>query len=69
MLIEVFTDTSYVRVYADLPNFYAIDAPQTTILFDILITSYHPDVEIFNSQLPSITLLELTCPLDSTQHI
>jgi len=36
---------------------------------DVLFTSYCPDIVIFNSQLLSITLLELTCPLDSTQRI
>ena len=56
-------------MHADIPNFYANDATQTTIPSDILITSYHPDIVIFNSQLPSITLLELTCPLDSIEHI
>jgi len=61
----------FVRVheYADLLNFYANNAPQTTIPSDILITSYCPNFVIFNFQLPFITLLELTCPLDSTQHI
>jgi len=56
MLTEVFTNTSFVRVYADLLNFYANDAPQTTIPSDILITSYHPDIVIFNSQLPHLSL-------------
>ena len=32
------------------------------------LISYHPDIVIYNSQSPTITLLELTCPLDSAQH-
>ena len=35
----------------------------------LLITSYRPDIVIYNSQSSSITLLELTCPLDSIHHI
>ena len=56
-------------MYADLPNFYAHSVPQTTIPNDLLITSYHPDIMIYNSQSPSIFLLELTFPLDSAQPI
>ena len=57
------------KVYADFPNFYADGSPQTTIPTDLLIITYHPDIVIYNSQSPTITLLELTCPLDSAQHI
>ena len=56
-------------MYADLPNFYADDAPQATIPTDHIITSYRPDIVIYNSQCPSISILELTCRLDSAQHI
>ena len=56
-------------VYADLPNFYANNAPQTTILSNILVTPYRPDILIFNTKCPSFCLLELTHPLDSPQHI
>ena len=67
-LIDIFADTPFVKVFADLPNFYANDAPQATIPSD-LITSYRPDIVIYNTKCPSIALLELTCPLDSSQHI
>ena len=49
--------------------FMQMMSPKTTIPIDLLITSYPPDIVIYNSQSPTITLLELTCPLDSAQHI
>jgi len=69
MLTDIFTDKPFVKVHADLPNFYANDTPQTTIPSDLLITSYRLEIVIHNTQCPSVTLLELTCPLDSAQHI
>ena len=44
-------------MFADLPNFYANDAPQATIPSDLLITSYRPDIVIYNTKCPSIALL------------
>ena len=35
----------------------------------MLTTSYRPDIVVFNSQVSSVALLELTCPLDSVHHI
>ena len=55
-LTDTFADIPFVKVYADLPNFFANDAPQATILSDLLITSYRPDIVIYNTQYPSITL-------------
>ena len=55
-------------MYADLQNFQATEAPQATIPISILTTPYRPDTVIFNSQLSSIALLDLTCPLDSVHH-
>ena len=43
-LVDIFTDIPFVRVFADLPNLYVDDAPQTTIPIDLLITPYHPDI-------------------------
>jgi len=68
-LTNLFADVPFVKVYADLPNFYANNAPQTTIPADVLVTPYRPDIVIFNTKCQSICLLELTCPLDSPQHI
>ena len=56
-------------MYADLQNFRATEAPQATVPISILTTPYRPDIVIFNSQVSSIALLELTCPLDSVHHI
>jgi len=56
-------------VYTDLQNFQASEASQATIPMSILTTSYCPDIVVFDSQVPSIALLELTCPLDSVHHI
>ena len=51
-LIDIFADTPFVKVFADLPNFYANDAPQVTIPSDLLITSYCPDIVIYNAKCP-----------------
>ena len=56
-------------IYVDLQNFWVTEAPQATIPISILTTPYQPDIVIFNSQISSIALLELTCPLDSVHHI
>ena len=68
-LTNLFTDAPFVKVYADLLGFYANISPQTTIPSNILVTSYCPDIVLFNTKCHSICLLELTCPLDSPQHI
>ena len=31
LIIDIFADTPFVKVFVDLPNFYANDAPQATI--------------------------------------
>jgi len=68
-LVEAFADFPFVEVFADIPNFHADSSTQSTIPTSLLVTPYRPDIVIYNSQSPSITLLELTCPLDSTYHI
>ena len=40
-----------------------------TIPSNLLITSYRPDIVVYNSEASSVALLELTCPLDSEHHI
>ena len=67
-LTEFFAGTPHVQVFADLPNFHANHCPQSTIPSSLLITSYHPDIVLYNSQSSSVALLELTCPLDSNYH-
>ena len=68
-LTNLFADAPFVKVFADLPNFYANNAPQASIPSNLLITPYCPHIVIFNSKYPSICLLELTCSLNSPQHI
>jgi len=69
MLTKIFADSPSIQVFADLNNHRACEAPQATVPTQILITSYRPDIVIYNSQVHSIVLLELTCPLDSYQHL
>ena len=69
MLAKVFTSCPFVRVFADLPNHRACEAPQATIPASILITPYSPDIVVYNSQVHCVAMLELTCPLDSVHHL
>jgi len=56
-------------LYADLPGMQASDCSQATIPPSSFITLYHPDLVIYNKGNNSITMLELTCPFDSTCHV
>ena len=69
MLIKVFTDYPFVDVFGDLHNHRDCEAPHTTIPTSILITSYHPDIVVYNLQVQCVAMLELTCPLDSVHHL
>ena len=69
MLAKVFTNYPFVRVFADLPNHRACEAPQATIPASILITPYHPDIFVYKSQVHRVAMLELTYPLDSVHHL
>jgi len=69
MLAKVFTSCPVVRVFADLPNHRACEAPQATIPASILITPYRPDIVVYNSQVHCVAMFELTCPLDSVHHL
>ena len=69
-LVEAFVDLPFVKVFADIPNFHADSSSLSTIIpASLLITPYHLDIVIYNSQSLSVTLLELTRPLDSIHHI
>ena len=61
-------DTS-VCIYADLPRMRASESPQGTVPISLMVTSYRPDIVIHLVTSNSITLLELTYPLDSNQHL
>ena len=65
----MFVSYSCIHVYADLPGLRASEGPQATIPSNLLITSYRPDIVVYNSETSSVALLELTCPLDSEHHI
>ena len=58
-----------IHVFANLQGLHASDAPQATIPSTLLITPYRPDIVVYNSDKPSVALLELTCPLDSEHNI
>ena len=66
-LVDMFVSYSCIHVYADLPGLRA--SPQATIPSNLLITSYRPNIVVYNSEASSVALLELTCPLDSEHHI
>ena len=69
MLTNTFADCPSIQVFADLNNHRACEAPQATIPTSILITSCRPDIVVYNSQVHSVAMLELTCPLDSAHHL
>jgi len=55
-----------VCIYAGMR---ASESPQVIVLILLMVTSYHPDIVIYNVTSNSVALIELTCPLDSTQHL
>ena len=69
ILTKAFTDCPSIQVFADLHNHRACEVPQATIPILILITPYRPDIVVYNSQVHSVAMLELTCPLDSVHHL
>ena len=68
-LTTLFSDCQIVSVYADLQGFHFNDAPPETIPSNVLVTPYRPDVVIYNRHSASMGIIELTCPLDSIQHM
>ena len=68
-LSEILAELNTVHVYADLPGMRASESPQGTIPSSLMVTSYRPDIVIHNVTCNSVALLELTCPLDSMQHL
>ena len=45
------------------------DSPPETIPSSVLVTPYRPDVVIYNAHSSLMGIVELTCSLDSVQHI
>ena len=60
-----------VRVYADVDGKHASDGSPATIPLTILVSSYRPDIVVFNEELKAISFLvnELTYPLNSSADL
>jgi len=67
--INIFEHLPSIQVFVDLPTLQASVSPPVTIPTEVLLTSYRPDLVFYNTATNSITLLELTCPLDSVHHL
>ena len=68
-LTALFADLQDVRAYADLNGFRFNESPQEIIPSTVLITPYRPDLILYNSHSSLMGIIELTCPLDSRQHL
>jgi len=66
---KLFTGSSSVLLYADLPGPCASDCPQATIPVSLFVTPYRPDLVICNRSSNCVAMMELTCPLDSVEHL
>jgi len=66
---KLFTGSSSVLIYADLPGLRVSDCPQATIPLSLLVTPYRPDLVIYNRSSNCVAMTELTCPLDSVEHL
>ena len=58
-----------IHVYADLPGMRASEAPPSTIPTSLMVTPYRPDIVLYSEITHTVVLFELTCPLDSFQHL
>jgi len=56
---------SPVKGFADLPQFYSCESPAMIPT----ATAYCPEIVIYNFNTSSVALLELTCILDSEDHL
>ena len=63
-LSHVFAESQPIHVYAELPGMHASVFLLATILPTLIVTSYRPDIVIYNESTNSVALLELTCTLD-----
>ncbi|XP_065907873.1 uncharacterized protein [Dysidea avara] len=54
-----------VEIFADLDGKRASDSPPATIPPAVLVCSHRPDIVIYNAEMKSVVLLELTCPFNS----
>ena len=68
-LSRVFAESQTIHIYAELPGMHVSVSPQATIPSTLIVTSYRPDIVIYNESTNSVALLELTCTLDSIHHL
>ena len=69
-LSGILAELNTLHVYVDLPGMRVSKSPQGTIPSSLIVTSsYHPDIVIHNVTCNSVALLELTCRLESMQHL
>jgi len=58
-----------IYVYADLSGMHASESPLSTLPSLLMVTLYQPDIALYSEIDHTVALLELTCPLDSFQHL
>jgi len=58
-----------VSVYADLPGLCASDSSTSNSSSIFPGMSYYPDIVLYNESSNLVAMLELTCPLDSVDHL
>jgi len=58
-----------VSLYGNLPGMQVSNSPQVTIPPSLLSTPNCPNIVIYNDRTNSVALLELTCPLNSLDHL
>ena len=56
-------------LYAVLQGMWVSDCPHSTNSLSLLTTPYHSDLVMCNKENNSVTMLELTCPLDLVKHL
>jgi len=68
LLAELQVCLTKVEIFADLEGKCASDSPPATIPPAILVSPYRPDI-VYNAELRTISLLELTCPFNSSADL
>ena len=59
-----------VEIFADLDGKHASDSPPATIPPALLVCPDQPDIVVYNEELKTVSLLELTCPFNyHTDHL
>jgi len=62
LLAELQACLNNIEIFADLEDKCASDSPPTTIPPAILVSPYRLNIVVYNVELRTISLLELTCP-------